>query len=125
MQSMVQRVNRCTVTKETRARSRVRSWDRVRQWEKATEYAHSARSGGFPMASESAVAKRGKGQQLCHQVLTIKGVTLEGVAGLIGIPWGLIPREVQVLDRDIAPRVAGAAGASLPSLRRVKVRGPA
>ena len=75
------------------------------------------------MASESAVAKRGEGQELCHHILAIEAVALEGAAGLIGIPRGLVPREVQVLGRNIAPGMTGAAGASLPSLRRVKVRG--
>ena len=75
------------------------------------------------MASESPVAKRWKVQELCQHILTIEAVALEGAVGLIGIPRGLVPGEVQVLSRNLAPGMTGAVGASLPSLCSVKVRG--
>ena len=77
------------------------------------------------MTLYSTLTKLGKVSESFRRVLTVIGVAFEGAKGLIGIPGRLGRGQIELINRDVSPRVARAALPGLSGLCRMEVRGPA
>ena len=77
------------------------------------------------MTLDSTLTKLGEVSESVRLVFTVISVTFEGAEGLIGIPGRLGRGQIELVNRNVSPRVARAALPGLSSLCRMEVRGPA
>jgi hypothetical protein len=125
VQQMVERVCFGLVAEKASARRCSRFWGGTREREEAAQDVHSTGNGGFAVALDSTLTKLGEVSKTFRLVFAVISVTFEGAEGLIGIPGRLGRGQIELINRNVSPRVARAVLPGLSSLCRMEVWGPA